>query len=334
MIGILSAFAQLERENIKLRTHAGMKERLKGGYWKGGGKIPFGYNYDKEQGILVPNKDAETVRKIYDLYLQGYSPDKIADMIGLPYQRLATQILIRKSNAGYIVHNGEEFIGKHEPIISLETYERAMFEMQKRSNNRFTVSTNLLSGLIYCGKCGAKMRYINYGKNKEQRIGCYSQQTHKKYLIKDPNCNNIKPLAKDIENIVIEKLLEYSTTEIANDGQVQTPVLEIMEQQHLTLIIKLKRLYNLYAENNNDLLLETILDNQKEIAKLEEDIRKEKDRGIVSQNIERVKNELRGIKDRWNEASPQRKQAIMRDVIDKIVITDDKMEIYYRFCDI
>ena len=71
MLGILSAFAQLERENIRLRTSMGMKERVKSGLWMGGGRIPFGYDYNKEKGILVPNKDAEKVRQIYKLYIEG-----------------------------------------------------------------------------------------------------------------------------------------------------------------------------------------------------------------------------------------------------------------------
>ena len=68
MLGILSAFAQLERENIKERTRMGMKERIKSGLWPGGGRIPFGYDYDSKSGVLVPNRDADTVRKIYELY--------------------------------------------------------------------------------------------------------------------------------------------------------------------------------------------------------------------------------------------------------------------------
>ena len=50
MIGILSAFAQLERENIFLRTRMGMVERVRQGFWPGGGKIPFGYDYDPAKG--------------------------------------------------------------------------------------------------------------------------------------------------------------------------------------------------------------------------------------------------------------------------------------------
>ena len=33
MIGILAAFAQLERETIRIRTRMGMNERVKAGYW-------------------------------------------------------------------------------------------------------------------------------------------------------------------------------------------------------------------------------------------------------------------------------------------------------------
>ena len=54
MIGILSVFAQLERETILERTRIGIEKRAKDGKWRGGGKIPFPYRYDKESGSLIP----------------------------------------------------------------------------------------------------------------------------------------------------------------------------------------------------------------------------------------------------------------------------------------
>jgi site-specific DNA recombinase len=331
MIGILSAFAQLERENIKLRTRAGMRERVKDGYWKGGGVIPFGYDYDKEKGILIPNQDAKTVKKVYDLYVQGYAPEKISKMLGLQNDKLASRILIRKTNAGYIVYNNEEYLGQHEPIISIETYERAMLEMEKRSNNHFTNSRHLLSGLIYCGKCGAKMRYINWGKGKGCKVGCYSQQKQKTYLIKDPNCNNKRHDAKEIEEIVIKHMFSIIMGEPNEKDKIQISMLEVMEQQRLILINKVKKLYNFYGENNNDLLLETILENQREISKLEENITKEKDKNIISENAQRIKNNLLNIRDQWDTITPQEKQTIVRDTIEKIIVIGDKMDISYRF---
>ena len=122
----MSAFAQLERETIRERTRMGMKERVRKGYWRGGGHVPFGYDYDPDTGKLVPNEDAGTVRRMYELYLSGYSMLKVAQAVGLRYERLAQQIILRKTNAGYVVYNGESYPGRHEPIVSEETYDSAV----------------------------------------------------------------------------------------------------------------------------------------------------------------------------------------------------------------
>ena len=153
----------------------------------GGGKVPFGYDYDRSKGVLVPNKDAQKVKQIYQLYLKGYSPQKIALMLGLKYDKLVMQILQRKSNTGVIVYNGTEYQGKHEPIIDLNTYQRAADLMKERSVIKTASSEHLLTGLVFCGKCGAKMRYQKWGKAGYKFV-CYSQQSSKPYLIKDPSC--------------------------------------------------------------------------------------------------------------------------------------------------
>ena len=45
MVGILSAFAQLERSQIKERMKMGKEGRKKKGLWHGGVNIPTGYDY-------------------------------------------------------------------------------------------------------------------------------------------------------------------------------------------------------------------------------------------------------------------------------------------------
>lgn len=225
MIGILSAFAQLERENIRLRTRMGMKERVKDGYWMGGGRTPFGYDYDRNQGILVPNKDADKVKKIYSMYIDGKSQQAIADILDLKYDRLVTQILKRKSNYGVIEYNGEEYQGKHEPIITKEIYDKAMFCMKERSERRVPTSKHLLTGLLVCGHCGAKIRYQKWGESGCKLI-CYSHQKTKKYLIKDENCPQEKLWAHEVENTILNYLFSLKEDDNGDDLDENTLIIE------------------------------------------------------------------------------------------------------------
>ena len=53
MIGILSVFAQLEREQITERTMMGRDGRAKKGKWHGGGTEPIGYDYEGNEINLM-----------------------------------------------------------------------------------------------------------------------------------------------------------------------------------------------------------------------------------------------------------------------------------------
>lgn len=330
MLGIMSAFAQLERETIRERTRMGMKERVKSGLWMGGGRVPFGYEYDRAKGILVPNQDAETVRKIYDLYLQGYSADRIAKMVGLKYDRLAMQILTRKTNTGAICYNGEEYAGQHEAIVSLETYQKAMDMMKERSVKKAASSQYLLTGLLYCGKCGAKMRYQKWGKYGVKFV-CYSQQKSKKYLVKDPDCDNEKVWADSVEEIVVKDLfrmaLEKTNAERQGDS---VSALTLLEQQYSFCSGKIKRLYNLYAESTDELLLQTIEENQKELAHLKQQIQLEKERNTLQEKMLETKKLISNIKEAWDYMTLQEKQSLIRCLIDKIELRDGSVSIHYK----
>jgi len=71
-----------ERKVMRMRMSAGMVERVRKGYWMGGGRVPFGYYYDRNDGILHPNEsEAEIVRKAYELYIDGYSCEKIEKIL-------------------------------------------------------------------------------------------------------------------------------------------------------------------------------------------------------------------------------------------------------------
>lgn len=329
MLGILSAFAQLERENIRLRTRMGMKERVKTGLWMGGGRIPFGYDYDKEKGILVPNDDAKKVEQIYKLYIEGHSPQDIANMLGLKYDRLVYQILTRKSNYGVIEYNGEEYQGKHEPIISKEIYDIAMRCMLERKTIKASTSNYLLTGLVYCGKCGSKMRYQKWGK-KGNKLVCYSQQKSKPYLIKDPDCTQEKIWADEVEDIVVKSIFEFADNYKSDSSGFLIPenTVSLLKEQRDAINRKIKKLYNVYAEEEeDDMLLDIINDLKKQSSIIEKKIEiNEKDEIAKKRRNEKIQT-LATVNDLWEYMDAKQKKNIIRKLVNRVEINDNNVHI-------
>lgn len=78
MLKIILIFAELERKMTAERVTATMLSRASNGIWNGG-KIPFGYSYDKStKQFDILDKEASTVKRIYNLYAQGVSMAGIA----------------------------------------------------------------------------------------------------------------------------------------------------------------------------------------------------------------------------------------------------------------
>lgn len=333
MVGILSVFAQLERENIFERTRGGMQKRVEKGYWPGGGRTPYGYDYDTTQGILVPNEEAKMVRHIYDRYLAGAGMQEIADELDLKYERVVYNIITRKSNAGYIVYNGEEYRGRHEPIISLETYQQAMQLLASRSAAKLVTKTeHLLTGFCYCGKCGARMRYMKWGK-AGYKLVCYSQQRSKQYLVRDPDCDVPAPYAEDVEAGVIQTLFAVSKEKLANaQKSVQSGSVSDMLQEQLDRAeVKLRRLYGLYGDSGDVYLLETINKTKADIDRLTASIADENARQEVALSVLSVYQRLEGIQDAWPNMSIQEQRIVLSSVIDRITISADYTDVKLKF---
>ena len=332
VIGILSVFAQLERENIYERTRSGMRKRVEAGYWMGGGVVPFGYDYDSTKGILVPNENADIVKQIYKLYIEGHSEYMLAEKFGLKYDRLVHQILTRKSNTGIIVYNGEEYQGLHEPLVDMETYNTAMQVMKNRSQKRLVSKTSyLLTGLLECGICGAKMRYQTWGKGKV-KIVCYSKQSSKKYLIKDPNCSSHPIDCKEIEEIVLKDMFRMTgNLNVSEDAPYNQTVIETLISQERVINRKIQKLYELYAtDEDNEHLLTVIEDLRKEHKSVKQKIEKERDDESQYKASLKASKELNNLEDIWEYMTHEERVSATRSLVEKITINKDEITVNYK----
>jgi len=327
MIGVLSVFAQLERETILERTRLGLKKRAEDGYWRGGGKTPFAYDYDKEAGMLVVNGERKVIFDLMKtLRLQGYSYNELSKVTG--YDESWIQgILSSKTNLGKIPFKGELYDGKHEAIISEEEYQQLQTIEKQRSKNQHA-SHYLLSGKIYCGNCGAKYRYQKWG----QRIicYCYSQQKSKPKLIKDPNCNNIRLDSFEIEDNFLEQLFAMSLNEELFRDTFDLSKTNIVDELNIRLDKTQKKIENLIQLLSDNIANEEI---KKELAKLtseKSDIKKEleniKEKGRTTKTYDKIKN----LESVWTGMEFKEKRNVIEQLLDKIVVDGKTLKIYWN----
>ncbi len=81
-ITVLSAVAEIERENILVQTMEGRKQKAREGKWNGG-QAPFGYTLDSKKGMLIVNPDeAEIVKIIFNKFVnEGLGADSISNYL-------------------------------------------------------------------------------------------------------------------------------------------------------------------------------------------------------------------------------------------------------------
>ena len=244
-----------------------------------------------------------------------------------------TNILERVTYIGKIKYRGEILDGLHEPLVDEGTWNRVQAEIKRRSVKKTVTSSYLLTGLLYCARCGAKMRYQKWG-NGTIKIYCYSQQKSRPKLIKDPNCDNEKVNACDLEEIVLKNLFSYTKkikSTVSENPKPNTSAIEVFKKKYDTLVGKIKRLYNLYAESGDTILLQTIEENKKELQMVENEL-------SIASDVEKGRNEIEqqtkmiaNLEESWSLMTIKEKQQALRLCINKVVIDGYNVSIQYNF---
>lgn len=331
LLMLFASLAEFDRDQIVKKLKDGMISRVEAGKWPGGGNIPYGYEYNPKTGILeVIPEEAEKIREIFRLYIdEKMSPQKISTRLGFKGDKIIMNILRRKSLTGCIEYKGKEYQGLHEPIIPLDLWEDAQDEIASRSVHR-TDSDYLLSGLLVCGECGARMRYQKWNKYGECKIVCYSTQKSTKeskpYLVKDESCTQERFWASDVEEAVIHQLFQLSflgKAEPSNSKPHFNPM-EAMLRELKAEKNKLSRLYDFDdEEDEDDVLRDKIRAVKARIKELERQLTDEQKRASIQKKIEKSKNIMRDLEQQWPHMTPAEQQNVCQELIDKIVIYKD-----------
>lgn len=232
MIGILSVFAQLEREQIRERMSLGKQGRAKSGLFHGGGNVPVGYEY--HDGVLSVNEyEAMQIRMIFDLYSSGHAFKEIERiLIQKGYQhkfgqwtaKRIRETLLNPLYCGLIRHHDDLYTGTHEAIISREQYDQCLRLYQRRDHTVHHRGKSLLSGLLYCRRCHARYSADShvYNGRRYRYYACNSKRKQVRSMIRDPNCKNKTYKQEELDTMILDQIRSLSVDPDAVHQMIQS----------------------------------------------------------------------------------------------------------------
>lgn len=355
MIGILSVFAQLERDQIRERVQMGHDARAKEGYFHGGGYAPIGYDYI--DGLLTVNEyEASIVRKAYTLFLDGLPVHSIYLTLEKEYpagtrfgavtyssvKSMLTTILY----AGYIKWKGALYPGKHEAIIPYEQFQEVQRLIKRRQIDeprRLTSfqHTTILGGIMFCGYCGARYFCKNNTASKVSRITqryytCYSRGKTSKKMIRDPNCKNKSWNVHKLDAIILNEIakLELSRDFVSyntapdNSGRIQSIKTALASADK-----KLEKLVDLYTDDTIPVhvLSERISRLNAEKEALEAELSNLQAVPDPDLSYDQANKILDSFQDIIATGDNDLIRNMVRSLIDSIIIRDEDIEIHWKF---
>ena len=228
---ILAGKAQLDRQQNARQVRQKMKARLECGVWCFSA-VPCGMEYIKtnEYGKLLHPKEPEA--SVIRDALEGFASDRYLTQVDVLNFLLkhkdelsgnkridlnfVKRILSAIVYAGYVEYAPWDVVrkkGHHEPLISIETYERIQTKLrkpEKKVTERDSIEFPLRQ-LVCCSVCGEKMTgSFHKGKNKY----------YAHYFCSDKNCQ------ADPRNIP-KSLLEDEHIKLLNEIAPESEIIEL-----------------------------------------------------------------------------------------------------------
>lgn len=241
------AIAEYEKEKFLARSRFGKLTKAKKGMLTHNPKT-FGYNY-VQGSFEIDEKEAKLYRQMVDMSFLGMSPEKIANLFneaGYPgprggkwYRATVRRILkspvytgtiylnkycaegvksarAAKKKSSPVIRPKEEWIAVPvPPLISQQEWKELQKVMERIRKGKRGIKVNryILSGILYCGECGATM-HGTPGKGKKGQTYRYYTCSNRHLTEADRKysrqaCNSQYYRADHIERAVWEKVKEW-----------------------------------------------------------------------------------------------------------------------------
>jgi site-specific DNA recombinase len=224
LVTILFAVAEMQSERISEDWRNAHEQRRK----RGEAHLATGlFGYDtvrqepdgstvKGSRIVGVNPDeAAAVRLAFEMRADGFGPAAIRDRLhsdgfrpprgGEWFAATSLSNMLRNPTyAGLLrMPDGELMRAPHEPIVSLDLWERVQSRPKQSMRTRRVSSsdTSFLVGLVFCAGCGSRMKFQRRGE-RQPVFRCWARQRSKSCPTPGQSI-----LARRLEEYVVEQLL-------------------------------------------------------------------------------------------------------------------------------
>lgn len=349
-LSILSSVAQLERENIKERGMLGMRKKAQLGLKSRTPKLLIGYDFDeKEKQYIINEYEAMQIKLIFSMYNENKGIGEIFRFLQSNYEtkygkwksaKSVQLILDNETYVGRFKYQREFVDGNNVPqIIDDETFEKTQsIRALKRTNYYRHTSSYLLTGLLFCGECGARLRGYPKSDHSIYYYVCYSRDNTHQYMNKADKC--ILPYFKyeKLNDEVVSSLKRVAGDKELFDNLSMKDVIDNAEQ-----IATLEREISKLGEKANkivDLLIEGEIDKNVFTQKLTS-VNKQKEtlenQLLLLKETQKPKNnisftEVQTLVSNFDTADMRGKRDILSQIIRKITLFKDRtLEIEWLF---
>ena len=305
---------------------------------KGLGKPPFGYRNGSDGTLEVVEHEADTVRLIYDKYIQeGLGLRLIAQYLnerdivtrrgGRWNMVTIRDILKNPTYTGTYYRFGLRLPKVHEAIISPQIFRQAQDQTKARRPSSRSVNTEpfLLSGLAFCAYCDNKMMGVTRRQSWRRKDGNSVQGVYRYYQCQSRNnqslCGYHTWRANVLESDVLsqlEKLLD-SDTAVTDRSDIalkrRTREVQVMWDKRIKNAER-RFLLNLKRAARGEFGLGAVHDYLKQLDKA-------RTRAAATDNIWDAGDTI----SRWDTLPFDERQAFLLTHVSKIVVRDDSADV-------
>ena len=213
------------------------------------GRPPFGYRVGPRRKLELVNEEALIVRYIFRLYLQdGLGIRRISGQLndeGIPTRRggrwsmvTVRDLLRNRVYLGTYTRFGVKVPGSHPPLVSPDDFRRVQDRLQSRNSGGTTrtVTPFLFSGLVHCGRCGARMIGVSRRQSWTTKDGEKHQAGYRYYQCESRtnqnSCGYNTQRAAELEERVRRNLAEpgAGVTRMIRAGNADSFSLDLLSQ--------------------------------------------------------------------------------------------------------